>query len=508
MQEENFSQELSQYLDRLHQLDPEQLAEARKLITQLKEIEDRERTQEKFLPFVKHMWPGFIEGKHHEIMADAFDKVIDGKIKRLAISMPPRHTKSEFGSHYLPAYFLGRRPDLKVIETSNTGELASGFGRKVRDTINSERYQEVFPNVELKADNKAAGRWATNKGGEYFAIGVGGTVTGKGADLFIIDDPHTEQEGLLNDPKAFEFAYNWYTSGPRQRLQPGAAVVIIMTRWHKADLLGRIFKRAASTNTLDEWEIIELPAILPSGSPLWPGYWSLRELNALKNELDSFKWNAQYQQKPTSDASSIIPRGYWKRWEDRESPACDFIIQSWDTAFSEKEKADFSACQTWGIFFRSDEKGKNVPNIIILEAYKRRMEFPELKVRAKEDYLKWKPDSLIIEGKGSGTPLVQELRATGIPVQEYSPFRGNDKRVRLNAVSDLFKSGVVWAPETSWADEVIEEIAEFPAGEHDDHVDCCTQALKRMRDGGFVSLDSDWDGDEEEYHEPVNAKFY
>jgi predicted phage terminase large subunit-like protein len=470
------------------------MAEQEKLLEQVSQYKDavkREKAQKSFMAFVHEMWPGFIHGRHHTLMAKKFEEIAAGKLKRLIINMPPRHTKSEFASNMLPAWYLGNHPDKKVIQSSNTADLAVGFGRKVRNLVDSEQYAKIFPNVSLRADSKAAGRWATNHNGDYFAIGVGGTVTGKGADLLIIDDPHSEQEArqAQGDPSVFDSVYEWYTSGPRQRLQPGGAIIIVMTRWSDKDLTGRVLK---SDNT--DWEVIELPAIMPSGNPLWPEFWSLSELEALKEELPPFKWNAQYQQKPTGEEGAIVKRDWWRRWESERPPRCEYIIQSWDTAFTKSQRADYSACTTWGVFYR-DEDEQDV-NIILLDAFKEKMEFPALKAKAKEMYDEWEPDSCIIEAKAAGAPLIQELRRMGVYVQDYTPSRGNDKFVRLNSVTDLFSSGKVWAPETRWADEVIEELARFPNAEHDDLVDSSVQALMRFRQGGFLRLDSDEKEDE------------
>ena len=450
----------------------------------------REKAQKNFMAFVKEMWPGFIHGRHHALMAKKFEEIASGKLKRLIINMPPRHTKSEFASNMLPAWFLGNYPGKKVIQCSNTAELAVGFGRKVRNLVDSEQYAKIFPNVSLRADSKAAGRWATSHNGDYFAIGVGGTVTGKGADLLIIDDPHSEQEARLaqGDPTVFDSVYEWYTSGPRQRLQPGGAIIIVMTRWSDKDLTGKVLKNDAS-----EWEVIELPAIMPSGKPLWPEFWSLEELSALKEELPPYKWNAQYQQKPTGEEGAIVKRDWWRRWESDRPPRCEFIIQSWDTAFTKSQRADYSACTTWGVFHLNEDESD--VNIILLDALKEKWEFPELKDNAKRMYDEWEPDACIIEAKAAGAPLIFELRRMGVMVSDYTPVRGNDKFVRLNSVTDLFRSGKVWAPETRWADEVIEEMARFPNAEHDDLTDSATQALIRFRQGGFLRLDSDDEDD-------------
>jgi len=766
-------------------------AELLTLLEEWEKAKERESSQRQFIPFVKTLWPAFIEGEHHLIMAKAFEKVARGECKRMIINIAPRHTKSEFASYMLPAWFLGNYPNKKVIQCSHTAELAVGFGRKVRNLVASEDYRKIFPDVALQQDSKAAGRWSTNQNGEYFAIGVGGAVTGKGADLLIIDDPHSEQEAALGDPSVYNKTYEWYTSGPRQRLQPGGAIIVVMcmvgdtavlmadgtkkplrdikpgdliatyengaittssvanhksngidsiftvqtqsgrilranerhpflveiagerkwirlkdlkvgmelvatkivtghqeqrqsqdfaalaqpksrttektlmphigllgimesgkewfarvaeifrlkqkayaevaiqsntrqknqlqgkigqgelniatasrlssmkawlpnviidvmcavsrllkktlvrigmassaliiamkqeksggfsamtaisqsvtenlqtscvmplntysvttdaivkvshtgyeevfdvqvdrtenfiangvishnTRWHQRDLTGRVLKSSIERGGTDEWEVIELPAILPSGNPLWPEFWSQKELEAIRAELPVAKWSAQYQQNPTAEEGALVKREWWRIWDKESPPVCDFIIQSWDTAFTKKQTSDYSACTTWGVFkYPTPETGVLGTHIILLDAYKERMEFPELKRKAYEMYEQYRPDAFIVEAKAAGAPLIYELRAMGIPVAEYTPSRGNDKVARVNAVSDLFSSGNVWCPPTRWAEEVVEEFAAFPNAEHDDLVDSSTQALLRFRQGGFISIETD-----------------
>jgi predicted phage terminase large subunit-like protein len=458
-------------------------------VRQLLELDRIERCKESYLYFVTQMWPGFISGKHHQIMAEAFERVANGTLKRLIINMPPRHTKSEFASYLLPSWFLGRFPEKKIIQTAHTAELAVGFGRKVRNLVQSEAYAKVF-DTKLSSDSKAAGRWNTDKGGDYFAIGVGGAVTGKGADLLIIDDPHSEQEAKQGNPAVYDGVYEWYTSGPRQRLQPGGSIIIVMTRWSKKDLTGQILK-SSQKEGVNDWEVIEFPAILPSGTPLWPAFWKKEELEAIKAEIPVSKWEAQYQQNPTSEEGAIIKRDMWKIWEGDSPPHCDFIIQSWDTAFEKNNRADYSACTTWGVFRHPDKNGDYKPNIIVLDSFKRRMEFPELKTRAMEMWKEWNPDTLIVEKKAAGAPLIYELRKMGIPLTEFTPSKGNDKIARVNAISDLFNSGIVWCPQTRWADELMEELAAFPNGDNDDLVDSTSQALIRYRQGGFIEIESD-----------------
>jgi predicted phage terminase large subunit-like protein len=484
-------------------LPEEEQAPLRPLAAAYQEAGTRETGQIDFMSFVQTMWPGFIHGEHHAVMATKFEEIASGKTKRLIINMPPRHTKSEFASYLLPAWYLGKFPNRKIIQCSNTAELAVGFGRKVRNLVDGEQYAKIFPNVALRSDSKAAGRWATNANGDYFAIGVGGTVTGKGADLLIIDDPHSEQEAALaaSDPSVFDKVYEWYTSGPRQRLQPGGSIVVVMTRWSKRDLTGKICQAMIDRDG-DEWEMITLPAIKKNEKPLWPEFWSYDELCKLREELPLSKWQAQYQQDPTSEEGALVKREWWMEWEPERPPPCQFVIQSWDTAFTKSERADYSACTTWGVFFKDENEFD--PHIILLDSFKERMEFPQLKERALQMYREWEPDACIVEAKASGAPLVFELRRMGIPVQEYTPTRGNDKISRVNAVSDLFASGKVWAPRKRWAEEVIEELAAFPNSDHDDLVDSTTQALLRFRKGGFVNLPTDEPDEPREFRRKVS----
>ena len=444
-----------------------------------------QKVHEDFLTFVKSMWPDFIQGSHHKKIAEQFNRLAEGKINRLIINMPPRHTNSEFASFLLPAWMIGRNPKLKIIQTTHTTELAVRFGRKAKHLIDSPDYKRFFKTT-LREDSQAAGRWETDQGGEYFAAGVGSAITGRGADLLIIDDPHSEQDAM--NPEALERAYEWYTSGPRQRLQPGGKIVVVMTRWSLKDLTGSLIGAQKGIKS-DQWEMIEFPAILPDEKPVWPEYWKLSELESVKASLSIQKWNAQWMQNPTSEEGSIIKRDWWQKWDKDYIPELYHVIQSYDTAFLKKETADYSAITTWGVFYPNPDSG---PNLILLDAVKERLEFPELRRRALEQYHYWKPESVVIESKASGLPLTYELRKMGIPVINFTPSKGNDKHSRINAVAPLFESGQIWAPEASFAEEVIEECAAFPFGDHDDLVDSMTQALMRFRQGGFIEHPEDY----------------
>jgi len=465
----------------------------------------REEAKDKFMSFAHHVYDDFIEGNHHRVISEKLELVAQGKLKRLIINMPPRHSKSELASYLMPAWFLGRNPRLKIIQATMNTELATRFGRKVRDLIADPIYTEIFPETDLKQDSQAAGRWETSKKGEYFAAGVGAAMTGRGADLLIIDDPHSEQDALSST--AYDHTYEWYTSGPRQRLQPGGSIIIVQTRWSKKDLTGRLLTEQMKDTMADQWDLIEFPAIMPSGNPVWPEFWNKDELLSVKASLSPSKWNAQWQQNPTSEETAMVKREWWQSWTKKKIPRLKYILQSYDTAFSKKETADYTAITTWGIF---DPDEDNTEHIILLDAMKGRYNFPELKEVAAEQHEYWEPDMVLIEAKASGQPLADELLRIDIPVVTYSPGKakgrgGIDKITRMHMVAPLFEAGRVWAPEETFAEDVIEEVASFPKGDYDDYCDSMTMALIRFRQGGFASLEED---EEDPYYRRKKYEYY
>ena len=489
----------------LQALPDEVLKETLLLEEQLKKLDTRDLARDKFMVYAKHVYDGFIEGRHHKIIAEKLEAIAKGKLKRLIVNMPPRHSKSEFASYLMPSWFLGRNPKLKIIQATMNTELAVRFGRKVRDLIADPIYAEIFPDTDLKQDSQAAGRWETSAGGEYFAAGVGAAMTGRGADLLIIDDPHSEQDALSSS--AYDTAYEWYTSGPRQRLQPGGTIIIVQTRWSKKDLTGRLLGAQARDLMADQWDVVEFPAILPSGEPLWHEFWKKEELLKVKASQSVGKWNAQWQQNPTSEEVAMVKRDWWQLWEREDTPRLDYIIQSYDTAYSKKETADYSAITTWGVF---EPKENGEQHLILLDAKKGRWNFPELKEIAVDQNEYWEPDMMLIEAKASGASLADELRMLNLPVTTFSPGRrkgggGMDKTTRMHMVSPIFESGKVWYPDEKFADEVIEEVASFPNGDHDDYCDSMTMALLRFRQGGFISLQGE---DEPEDWFPRGAREY
>jgi len=467
---------------------PEKKRRTLELIRNYQSQAIQEDGKDSFLDFVLHVYPDYKVGKHHERLAHIFEEIAAGTKKRVVVNIAPRHGKSELISYLAPAWFLGKYPHKKVIMASHTADLAVNFGRRVRNLVGSDAYKDIFPAVELQADSKSASRWGTNFNGEYFAIGVGGALAGRGADLFIIDDPHSEQDAKQGRADVFLPAWEWFQSGPIQRLMPGGAIIVVMTRWSKLDLTGQIVNHMVKNNDAEQWEVVDFPAILPSGKPLWPDFWPIEELLAKKASLDVRYWNAQYLQQPTSEEGALIKREWWQKWENDDPPLCEFIIMSLDAAQEANTRADYNALTTWGVFLNEET---NNYNIILLNAIKKRLEFPDLKKLVLEEYKEWEPDSFMVEKKSNGAALYQELRRMGVPVGEFTPGKGQDKISRVNAVSDLFSAGIVWAPEHRWAKEVIEECNDFPSGANDDLVDSTTLALLRFRQGGFIRLPSD-----------------
>ncbi len=599
-------------------------------------------------------------------------------------------------SYYFPAWYLGRNPTHYIITASHTADLAVDFSRKVRNLITSSEYKQVFPEVSVAADTKAAGRWNTNHGGEVFAVGTGGAVAGRGAHLALCiketstvstargpvpagslqvgervythkgflpvsairqtvhefeieadgavmsedhpvwtfnrgwvvagslttrdwvytlsfpqlmrigyerlkqrsarnaravtvagvqqlesrtgeadeygwlrtrvvrlcsrggeeeqrrqgllmgllgaayrtrlfgllvgvrrlrrierrasgatfiditvpgantffvekllvhncDDPFSEQDALSGNLEVYEKVYQWFTYGLRTRLMPTGRMAVVHTRWHKKDLIGRLISDMALNPQADQYEVVEFPAILPSGKSLWPEMWPIEKLERTRASMPAFQWSAQYLQTPTSEEAAVIKREWWQAWTEEKPPKCEYTLLSYDTAFSKSDRANYSACTLWGIWKNRDEQSR----VILLNAWRDKLEFPELKQKVLADVKEWNPDGIIVEAKATGAPLIAELRRAGIPVQEYVPSRGNDKVARVNSVADMFSSGMVYAPRTRWAEEVIEEVADFPAGEHDDWVDTVSMALMRIRNGGLVRLKSDYDIDDD-----------
>lgn len=491
----SFTQEdIDLLLANVDHLDEQELAELDALVSELESRQRVAHIRDDLIAFCCHMQADYKVGAHHRRLARLLEDIESRDKDRICVSVPPRHGKSQMVSIYYAAWYLGKNPTHKVMLVSHTTDLAVDFGRKVRNLINTEEYKEIFPNTELSKDSKSAGRWNTSLGGEFFAAGVGSALAGRGAHLLLVDDPHSEQDVLSGNFEVFEKAYEWFAFGARTRLMPGGAVAVVHTRWHESDLIGKLVADMGKNESSDQYEIFEFPAILntPEGEKaLWPEFFDLPALYRTKASMPTFQWNAQYQQSPTAEEAAIIKREWWRSWTKDDPPPCEYLIMSLDAAAETHNRADFTALTTWGVFLNEEE---NAHQLILLNSIKKRLEFPELKRLCMEEYNTWEPDSFIVEKKSAGVAIYQEMRRVGIPVQEYTPHRGTgDKMARLNSVSDIIASGMVWVPEHRWAEELVEEIAGFPFMSNDDLVDSTVMALMRFRQGGFITLPDDFE---------------
>lgn len=417
----------------------------------------------------------YVPARHHTLIAEALEAVERGEINRLMIFMPPRHGKSELTSRRFPAWYLGRNPTKQIISASYNSDLATEFGRDVRNLVADPLYQAIF-RVTLRPDSKAADRWNTDQGGSFVSAGVGSGITGRGANVGLIDDPFKDRKEA-NSQLIRDNVWDWYRSTFYTRLMPGAAIVVTATRWHEDDLCGRLIK--AQAQGAEAWNVINLPAIANGpdelgrvqGEALWPEWYPLPTLERIQATIGSYEWQSLYQQAPVSAEGNIFKRTWWQWY--REVPAkYDFILQSWDTAFKKGLENDFSVCTTWGLTGN---------NIHMVDRWKERLEFPELKRTAEALANRFSPHAVAIEDNASGQSLIQELRReTKLPVVAVKVDR--DKESRAHAVTPLIEGGRVYLPEWgSWVQDYINCMAAFPSGAHDDDVDSTTMALDYLR---------------------------
>ncbi len=383
--------------------------------------------------------------------------------------MHPRSGKSELCSIRFPAWYLGRNPQSQIIGCSYAEGLAYSFSYAIRETITSPSYQRLW---QHKLDTSGAVRWQLagkeNSRASYIAAGVGGGITGDGADLLVIDDPVKNAEEA-NSQLYRDKVWDWYRTVARTRLQPGGAIVLVMTRWHKDDLAGRLLELARQDSQADQWEVINFRAI-ENGQALWPERYPLDTLENIKASIGSMAFESLYQGEPTVAEGNIIKREWWRYY--RERPNFSRIIHSWDTAFKSETKNDYSVCTIWG---------EGQTGYYLLDVWRQRVEFPELKRAVISFYDRDRPAAVVVEDKASGQSLIQELkRDTKIPVL---PFKvDSDKTARVNAVTPLIEADRVFLPEhANWLSDFIEELSAFPSGEHDDQVDSMSQALGYMK---------------------------
>ena len=471
--------------------------------------------------FIRNSWgtiePGrdFYDNWHIDAIADHLQAVVEGDIKRLIINIPPRHMKSISVAVALPAWTWTIQPEKKFLYASYAGSLSIRDSVKCRRLIDSRWYKNHFGNTfKLTSDQNQKQRFENDKTGQRIATSVDGALTGEGGDIIIIDDPHNVREAESSTVR--EGVLEWWDQAMQTRLNDPktGAFIIIMQRVHETDLTGHILR-----NEYDDWDHLCLPARYEIGHPtptrsrlgftdprtkegdlLWPERIDVKTLDSLEKSLGSYASAGQLQQRPMPKGGGILKAEWWVPWEKDDLPDIEYVLQSWDTAFSTKEKTSYSARTTWGVF-----RDRGMTCAIVLEMWYDRVTYPELRKLAQEAYQDWQPDAVLIEKKASGQSLLQDLRMAGVPVLEYLPDR--DKEARAHASSALLEDGRIYFPfDKKWAKNLIDICAAFPATDNDDIVDTCTQAWLRLRKGWFVTHSEDYE--EDDYQEKQRITLY
>ncbi len=506
-------------LPEIDNLTPNQQHRLYETLTKIRELDKVQDARDHLLPFIRYMWPGMIQNWHHVTICNLLEEMETGSLLRAAIATPPRYSKSQMLSVYFPAWVIGRNPTdyTKVIQAGNTHKLSEGFGRKCKGVIMSPQYMDLFPRARISTDSKAAGKFTTTEGAEYYAVGVGGALAGRGAMYLLLDDVFSEQDILSgNATDIFDSAEEWFYTA-LERLQPGGRVCVLHTRWSKRDLIGRLEERMNKSKANEQYRIISIPALNSDDQSTFPGFWKTEMLHQMRTTLmerSPHLWFAQYQQRPTSDEMAIIKREWWNKWEKQDAngdyitPAMKYTLMVFDTAYTAKKRSNPTACTVWGVFERETEEDKRAENcLILLYSFQKKLELPDLKLETQRLVKEWEPDAVLVENKSSGPWVLEEFRRCGITAQGVMPKPSEDKMSRLNSVADIFASGRVYYVPTQENEETVQQTADFPGGTGDDLVDCVAYALRRFRQGGFVSSRFDY---REPEKEPVmvNRNYY
>ncbi len=428
----------------------------------------------------------YMHNWHIDLIASKLQQVADGKIKRLIINLPPRNLKSVCASVAFPAWYLGRFPNKKVICASYAYELANNLALQSRQVMVAPWYQEVFPNTKISASRSAVHDFMTTKGGGRMAVSTGGGITGRGADLLIIDDPLPPDDAPSDVIRAGVNAWFDGTAYTRLNSKKDGAIIIIMQRLHLDDLVGYVMEKG-------DWEIVNLPAIAEEytehhfntiyrsrkvirhpGTPLHGERESLDTLAVIRANMSEYQFYSQYQQSPVPMGGGMIKNDWLRYYDPHERPEdFEMIVQSWDTASKANNFSDYSVGITVGI--------KN-QKIYLLDLKRARMDFPTLRRAAIEAYHQYKPHYILIEDASSGTQLAQDLKEKDIYRVEPIKPEG-DKKTRLFAQASVFESGKVYLPRNAhWLNDFVHELTSFPSGKHDDQVDAISQALTFLRE--------------------------
>ena len=416
-------------------------------------------------------YPQFDFARHTQKIVSVLEQVERGKIKRLIIACPPRHGKTLVTTQMFPAWYLGRHPDRFVISASYGQELSDDFGRRVRNMMVDSLHRAVFPGCVLVENSSSMRRFDIAAGGSYVAVGRGGSITGRGANLFLIDDPLKDREEA-NSETIRRLLHDWFANVAYTRLEPNGAIVLIATRWHEDDLCGWLMREHPE----EGWHILKMPAIAEEdegwrkeGEALWPTRFPLETLRVIKSAIGSSAWASLYQQRPAAAEGQIFRREWWQHFTVQ--PTLGRTIQSWDCAFKAGRENDYSVCTTW----IATERG-----YFLLSLWRGRVEFPELKRQLMSQAEAWSPSAILVEDSASGQSLIQELQTTNQPIIRVKP--DSDKISRAQAVTPLIESGRVFLPESAgWLEDFEDELAAFPSAAHDDAVDSLTQALNYLR---------------------------
>lgn len=430
------------------------------------------------MPFCVYTWPEYETPNHIVELAKDLEAIERGELKRLIVITPPRHGKSELISLRFPCWYLGRHPEDYIVQAGYGESITLAHSRQARDIFISREVRRLFPNAYYRPERaaqeaivperQAAHEWGTIQGGSYYAVGIGGGLTGRGYDLGIIDDPVKDQEEA-ESPTMREKVWNWYTKVFRTRAEPDAAIIVVMTRWHQDDLVGRLLKQMQEDPKADRWKVLHFPA-LTDGKALWPERYPEKELLKTLASIGSRAFESLYQGNPTVAEGQIVKREWWRYYT--EVPAISLKLHSWDTAFKDKTQNDFSVCTVWG---EADN------GYYLLDLWRGKVEFPELKRISEALYDKDRPDAVLVEDAASGQSLIQELqRDTKIPVLPIKV--DSSKMARTYAATPIIEAGRVFLPKNApWLYDYIEEMSAFPNAEHDDQVDSTTQALSFLR---------------------------
>jgi predicted phage terminase large subunit-like protein len=421
---------------------------------------EAEWARRELVAFCERMDPRYERARHSDTLVEHLEALERGDIRRLAVFMPPRHSKTYHTSERFPAWAIGRDPRRQIILASYAAELAERNSRIARNLLTDERWP--FPHARLAADSSAVNRWTTTAGGTVIAAGVGGAMTGFGAHILAIDDPVKGREEADSELMR-ERAWEWYTEVARTRLMPGGRIVLCQTRWHEDDLAGRILNSQGGA----EWTVLDMPALSADGSALWPAWFDVRALAEIRQDIGARSWSALYQQAPTPDEGGLFKRAWFQKTYTLPP---DLVLRclAVDSAFKTGIANDYSVLATWAT---------NGHRFYPLDVWRRRVEYPDLKAEIIAKAVEVKPHAILIEDTAAGQSIIQELqRTTPLPVVAVKVTAS--KEARAAAASAYVQAGKVVVPAYEpWVEEWIEEHVAFPSGRHDDQVDTTSIAL-------------------------------